>query len=143
MRRPTGVYVAAALAVWSLAGCQMELVDGGFDLAQGTIELEAPSRSTGPSHQFIPFTPPAPGRTTISISWSPEASRVSFVVSEGACSTSPCPAEIDMGRHTGVETALYPISGSRHLSPRLYTIRIDNPGPGAATASYGIRLIPE
>ena len=46
-----------------------------------------------------------------------------------------------MGRFTDAAQNK-PISGMNTLSARLYTLRIDNWGPDAATASYRVRLIP-
>lgn len=141
MKKRRAILVVATLAIGNLAACERELVDGGIDVAQGAVGIAAPPTSTRASNQFVPFTPQATGEVTISIDWEPRNNRLSFVVAEGACPTVPCPGEVDMGRYTdGAQNR--PISGMNILSARPYTIRIDNWGPGPATASYRERLIP-
>ena len=129
------------LALGSLSACEQELVDGGVDITQGTTALPVPPTLATPSHAFVPFTSPVAGELSISIDWDPRPNRVSFVVSRGACSASPCQAEVNMGGYTdGAQNK--PISGSSTLSAGLHTLRIDNWGPDVATASYRVRLIP-
>jgi hypothetical protein len=129
------------LALVSLSACERELADGGVEITQGTTAIPIPSALAAPSHAFVAFASPAAGEVSVSIDWEPRPNRLSFVVAEGACSTSPCPTEVNMGGYTdGANNR--PISGSGTLSAGLYTLRIDNWGPDLATASYRVRLAP-
>jgi hypothetical protein len=136
----SGVFLLV-VGVGTFWACEKELVDGGFDLVQGALRIVAPPKPAAASHAFVPFTPPAEGTVDVSIDWDPRPNRVSFTVSEGACSASPCPAEIDMGPFVdGAQNK--PISGSSTLSPRLHTLRIDNWGPDVVSATYVVRFRP-
>jgi hypothetical protein len=141
MRVCVHIVVLGVLALGSMTACDEELVDGGVELTKGTVPIEAPPPSSRATHVFIPFTPHVPGEIGVSVDWDPRTSRVSFAVSEGECSSLPCPAELDRGPYTDGATNK-PISGMNYLSARRYTLRIDNWGPGGVTASYVVRLIP-
>jgi len=106
-------------------------------LVEGTVQIPAPGPEAGPSSVYVPFTPPAAGAFDVGIRWEPQENRVAFVVSAGACSTMPCPSEIDMGSYAD-GAVNYPISWRGYLLPTLYTLRIDNWGPDPASCSYSV-----
>ena len=136
-----GAALLSTLALAALACCGQELIDHGRDVVQGTIHIPASASAASPTSAFLPFTPPAAGEVTVSIDWDPSGNRVSFAVSVGPCSTSPCLSEVDMGPFAdGARNK--PVSGTSVLSAQLHTLRVDNWGGAAVTATYRVRLIP-
>ena len=128
------------LTLGALPGCDLVEKPDGVDVVNDTVEIAAPLSSAAATSAFIPFTLPTAGEVHVGIDWEPRANRVSFAVSDGACSTSPCPSEIDMGPFTdGAQQK--PLSGQSVLSAHPYTLRIDNWGPAAFTATYSVWLV--
>jgi len=128
------------LTLGALPGCDLVEKPDGVDVVNDTVEIAAPLSSAAVTSAFIPFTLPTAGEVHVGIDWEPRANRVSFAVSDGACSTSPCPSEIDIGPFTdGAQQK--PLSGQSVLSAHPYTLRIDNWGPTAVRATYSVWLI--
>jgi hypothetical protein len=130
------------LTLGALPGCGLS--EGpppeGVDVVQGTVEIAAPLSSAATTSAFIPFTLPTAGEVHVGIDWQPPSNRVSFAVSHGACSTAPCPSEIDMGPFTdGAQQK--PLSGQSVLPAGPCTLRIDNWGRTAVTTTYNVRLV--
>ena len=119
----------------------------GTLIAEGAVTLESHTASGSPDYRrFIPFTlPGSASQTDVRVDWASPLNNVTVTFFQGECS-GPAAASCVAGLRyiTGSNTdSIKPVTVSTpNLPADIYTMRIDNLGPGAETVRYEVRATP-
>lgn len=111
-------------------------------VAEGTVDLDA----TGDSRRYVPFTlPRAASRTEIRVDWASPLNSLSFAFFQGDCTGPAGAACVGPLRFIAGNSNndVKPLALSEDGLPAdIYTLRLDNLGPGAETVRYEVRMTP-
>jgi len=119
----------------------------GTVIAEGTVNLESNTAGASAEYRrYKPFTlPRSASSTEVRIDWSSPLNNVDVAFYQGECSGSASASCVAGLRYIAGSVAdnMKPESLSiRDLPADIYTLRIDNLGPGAETVRYEIRITP-
>lgn len=119
----------------------------GAVIAEGTVNLESHTASPSADYRrYLPFTlPQSASQTEVRVDWTSPLNNVTASFYQGECSgggSASCTAGLRYITGTNSDS-VKPVGISvPNLPADIYTIRIDNLGPGAETVRYEVRITP-